>query len=67
MTIYLLMTGLGLLLALGAYYTDRVFARSEVAFAATEPAVPQVCFLAKTTGMMIAAAGIGAALCVALT
>lgn len=67
MSMYLLMTGLGLALALGAYYADRVFARSTGEFTAIEPAIPQVCFLAKTAGMMIAVAGIGATLCVALT
>src|SRR5579862_9741824 len=59
-TIYLLMTGLGLVLFFGARYTDRSVARYEPKLARIEPAIPRICFVAKSLGMMIAVAGLGA-------
>lgn len=60
MTIYLLMTGLGLILYFGARHTDRSVARHEPKLARIEPAIPRICFVAKSLGMMIAVAGLGA-------
>ena len=65
MTIYLLMTSIGLLLFFGARYTDRTIARHEPKLAAIEPAIPRICFVAKSAGMMIAIAGLGATMTLA--
>jgi hypothetical protein len=59
-TVYLLMTGLGFVMFLGARYTDRSIARHEPKLARIEPAIPRICFVAKSLGMMIAVAGLGA-------
>lgn len=59
-TIYLLMTILGLAMFFGGRYTDRTIARHEPALARIEPAIPRICFVAKSAGMMIAVAGFGA-------
>jgi hypothetical protein len=64
---YLLMFSLGLILFLGARYTDRVVARSEPELIMIQPAIPKICFGAQVAGMMIAVAAFGAAICVALT
>jgi hypothetical protein len=59
-TVYLLMTGLGLTMFFGARYTDRTIARHEPKLARIEPAIPRICFVAQSAGMMIAVAGLGA-------
>lgn len=59
MTIYLLMTSLGLIMFFGARYTDRTIARHEPILVRIEPAIPRICFVAKSAGMMIAIAGLG--------
>jgi hypothetical protein len=64
---YLLMSSLGAILFLGARYTDRTVARSEPQLAVIEPAIPKICFVAKSAGMMISVAALGAAAFVALT
>jgi hypothetical protein len=64
---YLLMGSLGLTLFLGARYTDRIVARSEPELAAIEPAIPKICFVAKSAGMMISVAALSAAAFVALS
>jgi hypothetical protein len=64
---YLLMGGLGIILFLGACYTDRTVARSEPELAAIEPAIPKICFVAKSVGMMISVAAVGAAVFVAFS
>ena len=65
MTVYLLMTSLGLIMFFGARYTDRTIARHEPKLARIEPAIPQICFVAKSAGMMIAVAGLGATISLA--
>jgi hypothetical protein len=65
MYLYLLMTGLGLVMFGGACYTDRTIARHEPKLALIEPAIPRICFAAKSVGMMIAMAGAGATLSLA--
>lgn len=62
MTVYLLMTSLGLIMFFGARYTDRTVARYEPKLVRIEPAIPRICFVAKSAGMMIAVAGLGATL-----
>jgi hypothetical protein len=64
---YLLMSCLGAILFLGARYTDRTVARSEPQLAVIEPAIPKICLVAKSAGMMISVAALGAAAFVALT
>jgi hypothetical protein len=64
---YLLMGGLGITLFLGARYTDRTVACSEPELAVAEPAIPKICFVAKSVGMMISVASLGAAVCVAFS
>jgi hypothetical protein len=64
---YLLMGSLGMILFLGARYTDRTVARSEPELAAIEPAIPKICFVAKSLGMMISVAALGAAAFVAFS
>jgi hypothetical protein len=59
-TVYLLMTALGFVMFFGARYTDRTIARHESKLARIEPAIPRICFVAKSLGMMIAVAGLGA-------
>jgi hypothetical protein len=61
------MSSLGAILFLGARYTDRTVARSEPQLAVIEPAIPKICFVAKSAGMMISVAALGAAAFVALT
>jgi len=64
---YLLMGVLGMTLFLGARYTDRIVARSEPELAMAEPAIPKICFVAKSAGMMISVAALSAAAFVALS
>jgi len=56
----MLMTGLGFVMFFGAHYTDRTIARHEPKLARIEPAIPRICFVAKSLGIMIAVAGLGA-------
>lgn len=56
----MLMTSLGLMMFFGARYTDQTIARHEPKLARIEPAIPRICFVAKSAGMMIAVAGLGA-------
>jgi len=67
MTIYIIQTALGLILFFGALYTDRTVARSEPMLAVIVPAIPRICFVAKSLGIMIAVAALGATLCAALS
>lgn len=67
MTSYLILMTLGLILFFGALYTDRAVARWEPALAVIEPAIPRICFVAKSLGMMISVASLGATVCVAFT
>lgn len=63
----LILTALGLILFFGAFYTDRAVARSEPVLAVIEPAIPRICFVAKSLGMMIFVAALGATVCAALS
>jgi hypothetical protein len=67
MTNYIIQTALGLILFFGALYTDRAVARSEPTLAVVEPAIPRICFAAKSLGIMIAIAALGATVCAALS
>jgi hypothetical protein len=67
MTNYLVLMALGLILFFGAFYTDRAVARSEPALAVIEPAIPRICFVAKSLGAMISVAALGATVCAALS
>jgi hypothetical protein len=58
---------LGITLFLGARYTDRTVARSEPQLAVVEPAIPKICFVAKSVGMMISVAALSAAAFVAFS
>jgi hypothetical protein len=64
---YLLMGVLGITLFIGARYTDRTVAHSEPQLARLEPAIPKICFVAKSAGMMISVAALGAAAFVAFS
>lgn len=60
MTRYLILTALGVLLFLSAYYTDhRAITRARPAVIVS--AIPRLCFVAKSLGMMISVAALGAA------
>ena len=63
---YLFMGALGIVLFLGARFTDRTVARCEPELAVIEPAIPKICFVAKSAGMMISVAALSAAAVVAL-
>ena len=65
MYLYLVMTGLGLVMFFGGRYTDRTIARYEPKLAVLEPAIPKICFVAQSVGMMIALAGLGVSLSMA--
>ena len=67
MTNYIIQTVLGLILFFGAVYTDRAVARWEPMLAVIEPAIPRICFVAKSLGIMIAVAALGATVCAALS
>jgi hypothetical protein len=55
---YVLMTGLGLVFALGAGYGDRTVMRYEPRLAEINPNIPRIFFAARTLGLMIAAVGL---------
>jgi hypothetical protein len=54
---YMLMSGLGLVLASGAQYGDRAVTRYEPSLAEINPSIPKIFFAAKTLGLMIVAVG----------
>jgi hypothetical protein len=58
MITYLLMAGLGLVLAFGAQYGDRSVTRYEPRLVEINPAIPKIFFTAKTLGLMIVAVGL---------
>jgi hypothetical protein len=58
--IVLMMTSIGLIMFFEACYTDRTIARHEPKLTRIEPVIPRICFVAKSLGMMIAVAGLGA-------
>jgi hypothetical protein len=60
MIYYLLMAGLGLMMFLGARGLDHAVTRYEPKLAKIEPVIPLVCFVAKSAGLMISLAGLGA-------
>ena len=62
MYVYLLITGLGLVMFFGARYTHRTIARYEPKLAVIETAIPKICLVAQSAGMMIAVAGLGVTL-----
>ena len=55
---YLLMTGLGLVLAFGAQYGDRSVMRLEPRLAEINADIPRIFFAAKVLGVMIAVVGL---------
>ena len=55
---YILMTGLGLVLAFGAQCSDRAVTRHEPRLAEINPDIPRIFFAAKTLGLMIVAVGL---------
>jgi hypothetical protein len=67
MTNYLILTALGLMLFFGAFYADRTVTRSEPELAVIEPTIPRICFVAKSLGVMIFVAALGATICAALS
>jgi len=52
-------TAVGLLMYLGAVYLDRTISQYEPELSVIQPLIPQICFVAKTLGLMISAAGSG--------
>ena len=58
MITYVLMTGLGLVLAFGAQYGDWTVMRYEPRLAEINPNIPRIFFAAKTLGVMIVAVGL---------
>lgn len=58
MITYILMTCLGLILALGAEYGDRAITRYEPQLAEINPDIPRIFYAAKTLGLMIVAVGL---------
>lgn len=61
MITYVLMTGLGLILAFGAQYGDRAVTRYEPELAKINPDIPKIFFAAKTLGLMFVAVGLSTA------
>jgi hypothetical protein len=57
-TTYILMTGLGFVLAFGAQYSDRTLRRQEPLLLEINPTISKIFFAAKTLGLMIAAVGV---------
>jgi hypothetical protein len=55
---YILMTGLGFVLAFGAQYGDRAVRRQEPLLVEINPTISKIFFSAKTLGLMIAAVGV---------
>ena len=58
---FLLMACVGLAMFIGARFLDRAVTLYEPRLPAVEPAIPMICFVAKSAGMMISVAGLGAA------
>ena len=58
MITYLLMTNLGVILALGAQYADRSMTRYEPQLVEINPTIRKIFFAAKTLGLMIVVTGL---------
>lgn len=57
---FLLMAGVGAVMFLGARSLDRAVVRHEPELSTFQPAIPMICFVAKSAGLMISLAGLSA-------